>query len=474
MKSVFLLLALSAPAAARAETVLSPQFVIERITGESREARRIELQNQAAYTDLYNILGRYDIGLNSKLSYENSRIRYLSGGGNIRDQNTIFSIGAAKRTITGTTIGLTFNQTHQDSILRTNQNFGGRTPNIFYDVAELSVSQDLIGNFLGASEQKEQRAAELGVEAADLNAAEGRENLVLETLRLYWNAYVAKLSLREAEFQKDKYAELVKEIEQKARLSFVMPGDLPKARAEYGAQVRNIKSATYEYVRNVEQLLAALRMQAADRNIRFDVKDELPEAPTMVMPVVDGMRPVRAAAKDFEGADLLQKSIAAQNTLPQLKLTGVAGLTGLQPQGSDAFSELTSRNYPRYAVALELNYKLFSDAYRGNLNQARVNADLSYNTLEKQKEDLRQAISTAMEQVRFTYAAAVSAIDEQNQWDQAVKAQERTFRQGRVDFSQLIIDYNSYYRARAQRIRSLGDYQIALLNYQAAVDELLK
>jgi outer membrane protein TolC len=472
MKSLFFLLFLSLPA--HAETVLSPQFVIERITGESREARRIELQNQQAYTDLYNILGRYDVGLTSKFSYEDSRIRYLSGGGNIRDENTIFTLGASKRTVTGTTIGVSLNRTHQDSILRSNQNFGGRTPNIFYDVTEISVSQDLLGNFLGSAERKEKRAAELGIESAGLGAAEGRENLVLETLRLYWNAYVAKLSLREAEFQKDKYAELVKEIEQKSRLSFVMPGDLPKARAEYGAQVRNIKGATYEYVRNVELLLAALRMQSADRDIRFDVKDELPEVPTIVMPVVDGMRAVQVAQKDFESAGLTQQAVEAVNTLPQVRLTGLAGFTGLQPSGRAALSELGTRNFPRYAVALELNYKLFSDDYRGALNQARVNADLSFNSLEKQKEDLRQAISTAMEQVRFTYAAAVSAIDEEKQWDAAVKAQERTFRQGRVDFSQLIIDYNSYYRARAQKIRSVGDYHIALINYQAAVDELLK
>lgn len=475
MKSVFLLLLLAPTAPlAQAETVLSPQFVIDRIVGESREARRIELQNQDAYTNLYAILGRYDFTLAGKASYEDSRIRYLSGGGNLRDRNTIFTIGAAKRVVSGTTIGLNFTQTHQDSLLRQVQNFGGRTPDIFYDVAELSVSQDLLGNFLGRAERKEKRAAELGVESADLNAGEARENLVRDSLNLYWNAWVAKLSLREANFQRDKYAELVKEIENKSRLSFVMPGDLPKARAEYGAQVRNIKSATYEYVRNVELLLAALRMQTTSRDIQFDVKDDLPDLPTMVMPEVDGLRAVASATKNFEAADLQQKAVEYTNTMPELRLSGIAGLTGLQPRAADSRSELFDRDYPRYVVALELNYRLFSDQYRGNLNRARVNSDLSYNAMEKQKEDLRQTISTAMEQVRFTYAAAVSAIDEEKQWDAAVKAQERTFRQGRVDFSQLIIDYNSYYRSRAQKIRSIGDYHIALVGYQAAVDELLK
>ncbi|RYZ95075.1 MAG: TolC family protein, partial [Proteobacteria bacterium] len=284
----------------------------------------------------------------------------------------------------------------------------------------------------------------------------------------------AKLSLREAEAQKDKYAQLVNEIEKKARLSFVMPGDLPKARAEYGSRVRFIKSATYEYVRSVELLLAALRMQATDRDIRFDVKDELPAVPTMVMPVVDGMRSVKAAAKNAEGADLLLRATESVNKYPELRLVGAAAVTGLRNAGTSDLTELTQSRFPRYSVALEVNYRFNSDTYRANINRARVNSDLSFNSLEKQKEDLRQAISTAMEQVRFTYAAAVSAIEEENQWDLAVKAQERTFRQGRVDFSQLIIDYNSYFNSRAQRLRSIGDYHIALITYDAAVDALLK
>ncbi|RYZ98776.1 MAG: hypothetical protein EOP11_20245, partial [Proteobacteria bacterium] len=288
MKSVFLGLLLSLTA--HAETVLSPEFVVSRIVSESRDSRRIELDNQQAYTNYYSILGRYDFGISGRLSYEDSRIRYLSGGGNLRDENTIFSVAASKRIASGTVFGFSFARTGQNSILRTNQNFGGRDPNVIYDLAELTVSQDILGNFLGQAERKERRAADLTVQAADIVASEQRETLVLETLRLYWNAYVAKLSLREAEAQKDKYAELVSEIEKKARLSFVMPGDLPKARAEYGSRVRFIKSATYEYVRSVELLLAALRMQATDCDIRFDVKDELPAVPTMVMPVVDGMR----------------------------------------------------------------------------------------------------------------------------------------------------------------------------------------
>ncbi|RYZ98971.1 MAG: hypothetical protein EOP11_20020, partial [Proteobacteria bacterium] len=228
MKSVFLGLILSLTA--HAETVLSPEFVVSRIVSESRDARRIELDNQQSYTNYYTILGRYDFAVSGRVSYEDSRIRYLSGGGNLRDQNTIWTVGASKRLPTGTLFGLSFARTGQNSILRSNQNFGGRDPNVIYDLAELTVSQDILGNFLGQAERKERQAADLTVQAADIVADEQRESLVLETLRLYWNAYVAKLSLREAEAQKDKYAQLVNEIEKKARLSFVMPGDLPKAR----------------------------------------------------------------------------------------------------------------------------------------------------------------------------------------------------------------------------------------------------
>ena len=469
------MLGLAAVSNAQAETVLSRQMVIDKILSDSRESRRLDLNQQSAYTAYYRTFGAYDFTLGGRVGYLESKIRYLSGGGNLEDDTATYGLTLSKRLPTGTLLGIDYTRQRQNSSLRANQNFGGRNPLVVYDVGNFTLTQDLLGNFLGVAERELRTSAELSLQTAELAKVENKETLVLSTLTMFWNAYVAQQTLQEANFQKDKYEELVKEIQNKNRLAFVMPGDLPKAKAEYGARVRLVKNASYEYARTLELLLTALRMQDTSHTVRFDVQaEDIPPLPTLVMPIVDNLRAVQAAEKSFESANLTQKSLERTNTYPDVKFVAAVGLTGLGNNSRLALSDFGSTDYNQWSAGITVSYRFDSDLYRGNINEARVNSDLAFNSLGKQKEDSRQQIGVAMEQVRFTYAAAVSALDEFKNWSDALKAQEANFRQGRVDFSQLVIDYNSYYQSRITRLQAIGNYHIALDTYSSAVDDLLK
>lgn len=460
---------------AHADLRLSPDFVVNRILEESRDAKNIELDAQAAYTDYYNTLGLYDIGLAGNVSYEDTRLRSLAGGGNLRDKTTVWSVAASKRVRTGTTVAVSFNRSLQDSAFRPTAAISTRAPSVVYDYAEVKLSQDILGNFFGIAERKNIRAAEQKLDAAALLRKEQQENLVLDALRLFWDTYVARESFNEAQAQRDKYEALVKEVQSKNRLGFSSPGDLPKARAEFGAQVRNVEQASFEYTKNLDQLFTAMRLEQEPREVSFEFREALPPLPTMVMPALDRMRPVEINQVTFESAELTRQAEEVSSNWPEVKAVAAMAASGLADRaGGGSFSDIRRGTYPRYSVGLEVNYKLFSDTYRGALNQARVSADRSYNELLRVKEDLRRQLSTAMEQVRFAHRAATSAVEELGEWEKAVKAQENSYKQGRLDFSQLIQDYNSYFRARLNRIRTLGDYHIALHNYAATVDELVK
>jgi outer membrane protein TolC len=194
----------------------------------------------------------------------------------------------------------------------------------------------------------------------------------------------------------------------------------------------------------------------------------------MVMPGVDSLRAVTIEKTLYDAADLKKRSTDLSAEWPELKLVGSAGFSGLDPSQGRAFASVSGRDNPRYLVGLELSYKFFSDGRKASLNDAFVGAEEAYNNWEKAKEESRRSVSAAMENVRYTYAAVNSAEEELKQWEAALKAQEKLYKQGRLDFSQLIQDYNSYYGARSYRLRALGDYHIALNSYSAAVDELVR
>ncbi len=472
MLPLFLSLFFTLPA--NAAVRLNPQIVIDTILGEGRDAKAIELEAQAAYTDYYNTFGAYDLIFGAGVSFEESKIRTLSGGGNLRDENTVWRMSAAKRYPTGTNIELGYHRTQQESVFRPTNNNNNRGPYAVYDVSEITITQDILGNFLGAAERRANRAAEELLASATLEKKERQEQLVLDSLKLFWDSYVAKETLAEATNQKDRYEALVKEVENQARRSIASPGDLPKAKAEFGAQVRNAKAAFFDYARNLELLYAAMRIQDREREVVFDMKEELPPLPTMLMPEVDSLRTVRVNKTTYDSASLTKMATDLAVKWPELKLVGSAGFTGLNAASGNAFSEMVSGRSPRYLIGLELNYRFFSDTHRGALNGAAVTADQAYNNFLQSQENLIQVVGTAMENVRYAYAAAVSAGEEVKQWEAAVKAQERSYKQGRLDFSQLIQDYNRYFQARATRLRALGDYHIALHTYSAAIDELVE
>jgi outer membrane protein TolC len=461
------------PFFAQAETKLTPEYVVNRILNEGRSAKAIELDALSAYTQYYTVGAAYDLGLASSVSYEDDRSTSVSGGGNLRDRNTLWSLALTKRVPTGTVLELGYNRTRQNSIFRT---VGTRSPGVYHDLAEFTITQDLLGNFFGIAERRNIEAAEELLASSQLLKKERQEELVLDSLKLFWDAYVARESLREANAQRDKYDALVKEVQNKSKLGFGSPGDLPKARAEFATQVRSSKAAWYTYSTTLDRLYTAMRMEEyeRDREVVFEFPEEFPALPTMVMPSIDSLRSVSVQKTLFDAADLKKKSVDLSARWPELKLIGSAGFSGLDPNRSSVFSSVTGREHPRYLVGLELNYKFFSDGRRASLNDALVGAESAHNEWEKAKEESRRDLSAAMENVRYSYAAAASAQEEMKYWEEALKAQERLYKQGRLDFSQLIQDYNSYYRSRSSRLRALGDYHIALQTYNAAIDELVK
>lgn len=459
------------PIFTQAEIRITPQTVVARILSEGREARTIELDSLAAYTQYYSVGAAYDLGLAARVSYEDNRLVTLSGGGNLQDKTSIWSAVLSKRVPTGTVIELGYNRTLQDSTFRTTSL---RAPYAVYDLAEITITQDLLGNFFGIAERRNLEAAEELLDSSALLKKEKQEELVLSSLKLFWDAYVARESLREANNQRDRYEALVKEVQSKSRVSIASPGDVPKAKAEYAAQVRNSKEAWYTYSTTLDRLLTAMRMENVDKDVNFEFQEEFPNLPTMVAPAVEKLRAVSIQKTLFDAADLKDKSVDLSARWPELKLIGSAGYAGLAGSHGDAFSSVRGRDHPSYLLALELSYKFFSDGRKAALNDALVGVESALNNLEKTKEDMRQALNSAMEYVRYTYTAVNSADEEMKQWDAAVKAQERLYKQGRLDFSQLIQDYNSYYRSRASRLRALGDYHIALHSYSAAIDELVK
>lgn len=473
MHLLFLILALASVEEARAAKLrISPQYVVERLLSDGRDAREVTLMAETAEVGLHKARAAYDWNLGAATSYEDSRAVALSGFTNVEDKTTVWQANLSKKIPTGTTLGLAYARTRQDSVFRPNST-SSRPANVYLDNGELSVTQDISGNFFGVVDRSLVNLARRNIQKADLEKKESLEDLVLDGVRLFWQTYVAKESLREALQARDKYATLVKDVEKKARLGFVNQGDLPKARAEYEAQSNLVKQASLELIQLTDQLVTILNLTAKPDELELVGDRDLPPLPNLRMRDPAELRKIVAGTIALDSA-ALEKHVAALSGLPTIQVVGKLGYTGLESTPSQAFATMTSGVSPKYSVALQMTYAFFSEGTKANVREKNINHMLQETRLSKTQDQLRDVLRVAAEKVKANRAVAENSISALKYWEQAIKAQERSYRQGKLDFSQLVIDYNSYFRAQSQRTKAIGNYHIALNEFAAANDRLIE
>ncbi|NUM88062.1 MAG: TolC family protein [Bdellovibrionales bacterium] len=356
-----------------------------------------------------------------------------------------------------------------------NPSSSSRAPNVFLDEGILSITQDISGNFFGVVDRRSVAVAEEAAKRADLEKRETLEALVLQSVQLFWQTYVAKEQLREAMKAREKYRELVREVGRKASLGSVNPGDLPRARAELGAQESRVKEASVALLQQTERLLTVLNLADSSRE---DVelvpgKEILPPLPVLSVRAVDELRKMRSSMIALENAEV-EMRVAKLTGLPTVKLSGSVTYTGLETTTSASFASMTSGISPKYVYGVTVDMPLFSHQVEANVGlktAAHAEAEL---ILSRTRDELRDEQQNALEKLKSARVVAENSIEALENWEAAIRAEERSYRQGRLDFSQLIVDYNAYFRAESARTKAVGDYHIALNEFAAVNDRLVE
>ncbi len=93
--------------------------------------------------------------------------------------------------------------------------------------------------------------------------------------------------------------------------------------------------------------------------------------------------------------------------------------------------------------------------------------------LQRRRINLAQSWKRTREETIRSRALAKASMKEVQFRQAVIKDQELSFRQGRIDSSQLIIDYNALYRAQSQRTEAVGNYRVALASLAALEDRLI-
>lgn len=456
---------------AAASLVLSPDAVIDRVLAKNLRAKRFRLDAERAKLAIGQAEGVFDWALESSYSFTVDKSESFSSFENPKDEYSEWTLGVSKKLPTGTSLGLAFSRLGQDSTLSTAALAFGTLPEQTKDELSFTLKQELVKNAFGIVDRYLIHTAKLGEASARFEATEQIEGLVVQSLTRYWQAFAAKERIRDAKLAKDKYGELIRTLKRKRKLGVASVAELRRAEAEFWTQEQNVLRSTVAFSNLKSEIFEDLQIDP-DTELQFSVIVDLPPLPNREEPAIEESRTIRAAANIVEKRSW-EKRAADLQTLPELNLVASYKMTGVDASSGESFSEMWGGDKPTYAIGIELKWLFASNLQAAEKAFAETQFIDADTELHRRRINLHQSWKRLRQECEQNRAVAEASIKEVELRQRVIRDQELSFRQGRIDSSQLIIDYNALYRAQSTSTEAVGNYRVSLAKLAAIEDRLI-
>ena len=362
----------------------------------------------------------------------------------------------------------------------------------------LQVSQPLLRNRGFFPNLAPIRIAQRGLQSAQDTFEAQVNTQIQQTINQYWNAVLARESLRVAE-ESVKQAQASYDHDKRALELGALP-PLNIYRSESTVAQRRVIEIQAEYaLKQAEDALRQVVGADLDPNIAaldLDlVVDPTPlgelfsfDDPT-AMAEARQHRPEFASLNEQLASDDMNIRLARNSLLPDLELQGIyfsQGLGGIQyntlvspvvviPGGfGDALSQVFHFNYPTYSIGLTLNLTLRNRSARAALGQAAVTKrnDLYQMRREEQTVDLevKNAVHS-LEEAKLSMSAAKIARDLAQK---TVEAEQRRYELGSSEIYLVLQAQADLATAEVSLVQSEVNYQMALAAVDHATGTLLE
>lgn len=452
---------------------LTQKVMADLVVQKSFKVIETDLKYEQNRLAPFQTMSQYDWKWTLESGYEIDKTESLSLIGDYRFERYKTSAILSKSLITGTLLSLDasrISQKKEGDSFSTTAATGSNQYTL--DTWGLSIEQSLWGNAFGKADRLKIRSAENLYKSQIITRSDELQNIVLDGLRLYWNAYVAQENLKESINSRDRYQKLVSSIQKKSSLGYTSPGELNQVLAEAESREQNVKNNSQEFLKQTENLVTLLNLPPKTE-VTFEIPKSLPTLPKFEAKDPKSTRSIKSQELKVEIAKDQVAEVDSKNSV-NINLVGKLSATGLDETSSESLSELTRGKNPKAYVGIKLTHSFGSDVQKEEfLNKKAAaemeNAKLSRLVLEFQDKQL-QAYRKAQVALQL-----VESIKKQKDYrEKALNELNRSYGQGRTDIRNLIEAMNNYFSMEVAYSRAVGDYFIAINEYLALRDELIK
>jgi outer membrane protein TolC len=457
---------------------LSQKAVAETVLKQGHKSQEVNLTFLQQRFEMAKVFKDYDWTLNAEMGYQYDKTQQFSprtiAGSSYKSWITTATLKKPFAT-TGTLFQLDYARLSQSAYYSTLVSAYPPIPtgptSLTQDLFTFTIEQKLLNNFFGLADRAKLRAAEETFKAQEVSRTDSLQTVVLDTIKAYWDAYVAKETFKEALSSRDRYKKLVGQIKQKANYGYAKPGELSQVQAEYEGQEQAVKKASADYLAKEENLVTLLNLEP-ETEIEFEIENTVPPVPKLTPVEVERLRVMRAQRYRADSARD-QLTASKSTAYPELNLVGKLYSSGYDETAGASLSSATSGTHPKYYVGAKFVYYFGSNYQNEDVLNKKVTRELEETKLARQKLEQMDVMSQAERSVQANYAIVQSAVAQNDFRVKAVQELTRTYGQGRTEIKVLIDAINNQFTTEVALSRAIGDYQIALNQWAAVRDELI-
>lgn len=465
-------------ATSRPHVKLSQKAVAETVLKQGYKSEEVNLTFLQQRFEMAKVFKEYDWNLSAEMGYQYDKTQQFSPrtitGSSYKSWITTATLKKPFAT-TGTLFQLDYARLSQNayysSLVSTFPPIPTGPTSLTQDLFTLTVEQKLLNNMFGFADRAKLRAAEETFKAQEVGRMDSLQTVVLDTIKAYWDAYVAKETFKESLASRDRYKKLVSQIKQKSSYGYAKPGELSQVQAEYEGQEQAVKKASTDYLAKEETLVTLLNLQPGTE-VDFAVDESIPPVPKLNPIQLEKLRALRAQKLR---ADSARDQLKASSSLayPELNLVGKLYSSGYDETAGGSLSAATSGTHPKYYVGAKVVYYFGSNYQNEDVLNKKVTRDLEETKLARQKLEQADSMAQAERSVQANYTIVQSALAQNDFRVKAVQELTRTYGQGRTEIKVLIDAINNQFNTEVALSRAIGDYQIALNQWAAIRDELI-
>ncbi len=450
---------------------LSQKDVAELVLKQGRKTQETNLQSQALRLAVAKALSAYQWNLTMSSGYLFDKASTFSTSPYDKQETLVSNLLLSKNFTTGTLASVEYKRTSFKGELNgTGASQGSRSLQT-QDLLGLNIEQNIWANAFGTADRKDVESAELTYKSKSILRTNDLENVVLETIRLFWKTYVSERNFNEAIASRDRSKKLVEAVKKKSGFGYANPGELSQAQADYEGRVQEVKNNSTSYLENLDALNTMLGLPQ-NCEIKFAISETVPPVPQLPEKSVEDLRQIKSKKLALGAAQSAYESSQSTDDLV-VKLVGKAYTYGVDQDADGSYSNMVSGSHPQYYAGIKVEAAFGANLAIETRMNKRYLRDLEQVQLSRMTQENADSLIQAQRKVQSTYAAVLSSTEQKKFREKALKELNRSFGQGRTDISIYIEAMNKFSTSEIQYSQAIGNYQTALNEWAAARDELI-